>query len=104
MDIQEIQKKIVTVSDNYAKHCSINRDDDWYILKLQEEIGELVQNYLSFTGRGRKREKTDEEIKTDFANELADVVGQVLLLAQHHNINIEEALERKWFTYLKWRG
>ncbi len=101
MDIQEIQKKIATVSDNYAKHCSINRDDDWYILKLQEEVGELVQNYLSFTGRGRKREKTDEEIKTDFANELADVMGQVLLLAQHHNINIEEALERKWFTYLK---
>jgi len=39
--------------------------------------------------------------KTLFVNELADVVGHVLLLTQHHNINIEEALERKWFTYLK---
>ena len=71
MDIKELTKKIVRVSDQYAKACKINRDDDWYILKLQEELGELIQSYLSFTGRGRDRGKSKEE-----------------------------ALKQKWFKYL----
>jgi len=101
MDIKDITKKVVEVSDNYAKACSINRDNDWYVLKLQEEIGELIQSYLSFTNRGRKRGKSEELIESDFADELADVIGQALLIANHHKIDIEEALTRKWFKYLK---
>ena len=96
-------KKVVCVSDNYAKNCSITRDDDWYILKLQEELGELIQNYLSFTNRGRSRGKSEMEIREGFADELADVIGQVLLISNHNgiDIDIEEALERKWYKYLK---
>ena len=100
MDIKEITKKVVQVSDNYAKACSVKRDKDWYVLKLQEELGELIQNYLSFTNRGRSRGKSDEEIREAFADELADVIGQVLLIAEYHKIDIEEALERKWYKYL----
>jgi len=100
MDIKEIIEKIVLVSDKYAKNCDINRDDDWYVLKLQEEFGELIQNYLSFSGRGRNRGKSDVEIKEDFADELADVFGQILLVANHNDIDVEKALERKWFKYL----
>jgi len=101
MEISKIQEKISEVSKNYEKVCSINRDDDWYILKLQEEIGELIQHYLSFTCRGRNRGKTQDEIKKGFEDELADVIGQTLLIADFHKIDIEKALERKWFKYLK---
>lgn len=101
MHIKEIQKKVCKVSNRYSKECNINRDDDWYILKLQEELGELIQSYLSLTQRGRNRGKTKTRITQDFGDELADVIGQVLLLADKHNIDIEEALERKWFKYLK---
>ena len=100
MDIKEIQKNVVKVSNAYSKKFDVNRDDDWYILKLQEEIGELVQNYLSFTNRGKKRNKTKEEIRQDFEDELADVVGQVFLIAEHNNVDIEKAVKRKWFKYL----
>ncbi len=100
MDIKDIQNKVVKVSDIYAKKCNINRDDDWYILKLQEEIGELTQIYLSESSRGRNVGVVPEQLKQEFANELSDVIGQVLLIANHHNIDIEEALERKWFRYL----
>ena len=100
MDIKKITKNIVAVSDDYANSHSVNRDDDWYILKLQEELGELIQSYLSFTNRGRSRNKTNEEIKNNFADELADVLGQVLLIANHHQIDIEKALERKWYKFL----
>jgi len=101
MDMKTTMEKVALVSKNYAKNCSINRDDDWYVLKLQEEVGELIQNYLSFTNRGRNRGKSESEIKENFADELADVLGQVFLIADHNNIDIEEALERKWFKYLK---
>jgi len=101
MDLSEIQKKIVIISDMYAKECSINRDDDWYVLKLQEEVGELIQRYLSFSGRGKQRGMTEKEIREGFAHELADVMGQVMLIANHHKIDVEKALSEKWFKYLK---
>ncbi len=100
MNIKDIMIKIAKISDIYSKKHSINRDSDWYILKLQEECWELVQSYLSLTSRGRKRDKTDAEIRTEFANELADMLAHVLLAAKHNNIDIEEALERKWYKYL----
>ncbi len=100
MDLKDIQNKVVKVSDIYAKKCNINRDNDWYILKLQEEIGELTQIHLSNSSRGRNRGVVPEQLQTDFADELSDVIGQVLLIANHYNIDIEEALERKWFRYL----
>ena len=100
MDLKDIQNKVVKVSDKYAKECNINRDDDWYILKLQEEIGELTQIYLTQSSRGRNRGVVPEQLKKDFANELSDVIGQVLLIANHYNIDIEEALDRKWFRNL----
>lgn len=100
MDITEITKKIVEVSDNYAQEQKIDRDNDWYMLKLQEELGELVQSYLSFTARGKSRDKTHSEIQENFAQELADVIGHTLLIAHHHQIDIEKALEKKWYKHL----
>ncbi len=100
MELKEITKKVVEVSNKYAQAHSVNRDNDWYVLKLQEEMGELIQSYLSLTNRGRHRGKTPEEIKTNFAEELADIIGQSLLIADHNKIDIEEALEKKWYKYL----
>ena len=101
MNLEELTKKVVMVSDQYEKNCNINRDADWYILKLQEELGELTQNYLSYTGRGRNRNLTEEELKKNISNEVVDVLGQILLFANYHNIDLEKAMEDKWFSYLK---
>ena len=101
MNLKQISENIVKVSDNYAEKHSINRDNEWYILKLQEELGELTQAYLSLTNRWRKRDKTEQEIKNNFSDELADVMWHLLLLANHNNIDMEKALENKWFKYLK---
>ncbi|RKR08800.1 NTP pyrophosphatase (non-canonical NTP hydrolase) [Flavobacterium sp. 90] len=101
MDLKVITEKVVKVSDQYEKNCNIKRDEDWYLLKLHEEMGELTQNYLSYTLRGRNRNLTPEELKKNISNELADVLGQVLLFANYHNIDIEKAMEDKWFSYLK---
>lgn len=101
MNLKEVSKKVKQVSEKYAKVHSINRDKEWYILKLQEEMWELTQAYLSLTDRGRKRNKSDEEIKQNFSDEIADVMWQLLLLADNNDIDIEKALEKKRFKYLK---
>jgi len=101
MDLKTITKKVVMVSDQYEKNCDIKRDADWYILKLHEEVGELTQNYLSYTLRGRKRNLTPEELKQNMSNEVADILGQILLFANYHDIDIEKSMEDKWFSYLK---
>jgi NTP pyrophosphatase (non-canonical NTP hydrolase) len=94
--LAELAEKVVRVSDIYAERCDIKRDDDWYALKLTEEAGELVAEYLRATERGRKRDDAAESL----ADEAADLFAQVLLFCRHNGIDIESALDRKWFKYL----
>ena len=99
--LSELTEKVEAVSRLYAERCDIRRDDDWYALKLQEETGELVAEYLRVTGRGRQKGKSAAEMKAGLADEAADVLAQLLLLCRHNDIDIEGALERKWFRYLE---
>ena len=85
-----------TASRRYAASNSLERDPDWFILKLQEELGELTQVWNKMTGRGRKRELTESDLKQALADETADLLGHVLLFANHHQIDLASAIERKW--------
>lgn len=100
MNLKELTKKVLLVSQQYEKNCGIIRNEDWYILKIQEELGELTQNYLSYTLRGRNRNLSQQELKINMSKELADIFGQVLLFADYHNIDLQKSMEDKWFSYL----
>ena len=50
--------------------------------------------------QGRHKGKTDEEIKSNFRKEVADVFSHVLLLAKFYKIDLEKEVEEKW---LKWK-
>jgi len=101
MLLEELTEKIERVSDQYSKEFDIKCDDDWLMLKLQEEFGELVQSYLMLTGRARGKGLTQEEFVSNLKDELADVFSYVLILAKRHDIDLEKAVEDKWFQYLK---
>lgn len=66
------------------------------MLKLQEEVGELTQAWNRLTGRGRRRERTQEELDRDLADETADLLGHILLFARRNDIDLAAAIERKW--------
>lgn len=100
MDLNLVSQQITTVSDNYARKFGITRNDDWYVLKLQEELGELIQSYLMMTGKGRQKDKTPEEIKAEFHKEVADVFCHVLLLAKHYQIDLDQVVADKWLSRL----
>jgi NTP pyrophosphatase (non-canonical NTP hydrolase) len=99
--LAELSEKVALVSDTYAQNCDIARDDDWYALKLSEEVGELVAEHLRGSGRGRRAGMSPEQIAEALGDEAADVLAMTLLYARHNGIDLVAALERKWFKYLK---
>lgn len=101
MNVHKVTRQVKKVSDTYAKKYGIRRDSAWYLLKLQEEMGELTQSYLMMTGKARQKNKTKQEIVEDFHKEMADVFCHVLLLARHHKINLEKEVEEKWLIWNK---
>lgn len=98
--LSELSERVAAVSDIYAARCDIRRDDDWYLLKLQEELGELTAEALRASGRARRRDESPEEQRMALEAEAADLFAQLLLFCRHHDIDISAALERKWFRYL----
>ena len=100
MNIKELTKEVEDISKMYSKRFKISRDGDWFILKLQEELGELIQSYLMMIRKGRNKGKSAEEIKDNFRKEVADVFSHVLILAKFYDIDLEKEVEEKW---LKWK-
>lgn len=98
--INALMEKCERISRRYAQNNSINRSQDWFLFKLQEEIGELTKAYVNFKGLCRKNEKSPERLKSELADELADVLGHVLLFAQHNDIDLETSFQSKWLKYL----
>lgn len=99
--LKQLQCDSEAVSRLYARRCDINRDDDWQILKLQEEVGELASAYLRMTGRGRLKGDGHDTIRRQFEDELADCIAQIVLIAERFDIDLDEAINRKWFQYLE---
>lgn len=99
MDLETLAQQVKTISDKYAQKYQIERNNDWYVLKLQEELGELTQSYLMLKGKGRSKGKSAQERRTDFEDEIADVLCHVLLLAKVHNVDIQQVIERSWLSY-----
>jgi NTP pyrophosphatase (non-canonical NTP hydrolase) len=100
MDINNLIADLETVSRNYATDFTVDRTSDWFMLKLTEEVGEMTQSYLKYQGQARAKPDTTATFRTEFENELADVIGTALLIAKHHDIDIEQAISRKWLKYL----
>lgn len=101
MTLGEMAARIEEVATRYAREINITRDDDWYVFKLQEELGELTQKFLMMSGRARQKGYSTDEIRRQFEDEVADTFSLVILLAEHFGVDLEQAVDRKWFKYLK---
>ena len=98
--LSELASLAAEVSDTYAARNGITRNDDWFLLKLQEELGELTAEYLKTTGRGRLKGTDAGTVRQALEDEAADVLATLLVFASRHGIDLDAALERKWFKYL----
>ena len=55
MNVARLTNEVEAVSQIYASLYGIERDATWFMLKLQEEVGELTQVFLMLTGRARDK-------------------------------------------------
>jgi NTP pyrophosphatase (non-canonical NTP hydrolase) len=99
--LSELTDLVAVVSDMYERETGVRRDDDWYALKMQEELGELIAEHLRLSGRGRRKGLDDDAIAAAHADEAADLLAFLLLYARHNGIDLDAALDRKWFAYLR---
>lgn len=96
MDLKALQADVLRISDIYAAEHAIDRDRDWALLKLQEELGELTAEHLRLSGRARG---TPDE--TALGDEAADILGMLLIYCARAGIDLEAAMQRKWLKWLE---
>ncbi|MGT2426571.1 MazG-like family protein [Amnibacterium kyonggiense] len=99
MELASLTERVERVSAGYAAREGFDRDDDWFLLKLMEEVGELTQVQLARTGRGEDRGWDADEVERRTADEVADVLGHVLLLARRFGVDVETAMDEKWLQW-----
>jgi NTP pyrophosphatase (non-canonical NTP hydrolase) len=100
MDLRLLADDLEAVSRLYAEQFGIDRDDNWFVLKLQEEVGELTQAFLMRAGQARDKGLSPGELDREFRAELSDVLAQVLIMARHFDVDVQDELELKWL----WRN
>jgi NTP pyrophosphatase (non-canonical NTP hydrolase) len=98
MDVRLLEEGLETVSHLYAERFGIERDDNWFVLKLHEEVGELTQAFLMRSGQARDKGLPPAELDRQFRAEVADVLAQVLVMARHFGVDVQDELERKWLS------
>jgi NTP pyrophosphatase (non-canonical NTP hydrolase) len=91
VELAAAQAQVEAISRVYARLHGVERTDDWLVLKLAEEVGELVQAYLAAGGRSRHAAEPGA-----LEAELADVLAHLLLVAQRTGVDLDAALEAKW--------
>ncbi|NLR95264.1 pyrophosphatase [Rhizobium sp. P38BS-XIX] len=94
--MKKLMQQFEMASATYAAENGLERDEDWFMLKLQEELGELTQIWNKTTGRGRRKGMTEAQLAMALADETADVLGHILLFAHRNGLDLAAAIERKW--------
>ena len=99
MEIKELQNKASKVFLKNLKRDNIKISKDYLALKLTEELGEFIQSYLVHEKRCRpEKYLPSQKSKRELSKELSDVLGLILVIAKTLNIDVEEALIKKWVT------
>jgi hypothetical protein len=95
MEIQKAAEHCEKAWEAHAKKNNITRTDEFYLFKMQEELGELVRSYMVLNGNEHE-DKSREEMQKKFQGDCASLVGNALILALHFGVKIEDELLRKF--------
>jgi NTP pyrophosphatase (non-canonical NTP hydrolase) len=97
MEFTELQTRVFSNATKYGEKYNVSIDEDFCILKLQEEVGELMQAILIARRKSRPEKFLPaDEAKEEVAKELADVVGMAIVTAKVMDIDLLAALQGKW--------
>jgi len=99
MEIKKLQNRIYKIYSDDLKKYKIKTNEDYLALKITEELGEFVQSYLIHKKRCRPEKYLPTPAsKKELAKELADVLCLILVITKKLNIDLEEAVVKKWIS------
>ncbi|MFH1089568.1 MAG: hypothetical protein V1716_04045 [Candidatus Uhrbacteria bacterium] len=99
MELKQLQNDASKVFLNNLKRDNIKVSEEYLVMKLTEELGEFVQSFLIHKKSCRpEKYKSLKDSKRETSKELADVLGIIFVIAKTMNIDVEEALVKKWIT------
>jgi NTP pyrophosphatase (non-canonical NTP hydrolase) len=97
MEFSELKQKILENAARYEEDFKFTIDEEVALLKLYEELGEFTQAVLIHRKKSRPEKFLPEDQSLEkVAEELADVMGMVLVNADRLGIDLEKALQKKW--------
>jgi NTP pyrophosphatase (non-canonical NTP hydrolase) len=97
MTFDEMQKGILEVAKIYGERFNVNIDQDFAILKLYEEVGEYAQAVLIHRKKSKpEKHKPKDETREMLGQELADIIGMVIVNADLFGIDLKKAIQDKW--------
>ncbi len=99
MTLKDAEAMALAVADIYATRFGAPENARFALMKLAEEQGELMGAWLQLQGEGR-----GVATRQDLADEVADVLGFLLVLAAREGIDPAAALTAKWGRYLESTG
>jgi len=101
MEFKEIQKKIIEKAKRYEKKHKLKLDENTAIIKLYEEAGEFAEALLIHRKKSRPEKHLPlKESKKKVSEELADIIGMVIINANNLGIDLEKAIKNKWLKKL----
>lgn len=90
--IEEMTSQVVEQMDKYAKKMATKQWDYKIAVRdLSYQIGSLTKLLMQLEGERYRHGKSDQTIKEEISDELADVLSEVLFIAHELNINIHQA-------------
>lgn len=99
--LAELTEKARKVGALYAANFGITPDEAFFLGKLSEELGEVSAALLKVTGRSRGADAPLPGLEANLRDEMADLLGFLLMFAAHRGIDLDAAFEEKWGRWLK---
>lgn len=99
MTLEELQKELVKTHRLFEKKYKMKACSKYTSLKVMEELGEFIKVMLVYENEVtdfKKKKYDGKNIKDEMAEELADVVGWLIYLADIYDIDLEKELKKKW--------
>lgn len=91
--LNDLTKEITEIFKNYEKQGTLPWDYKIASVDLTYQVGSLTKAVLQLQNYRYSEGKTPEELKKKIADELADILAEVLIIADDLHIDVYEAWE-----------
>lgn len=99
--LADLTEEAARVGALCAARFGIQPDEAFFLGKLAEELGEVSSATLKLTGRSRGADAPLAEREANLRDEMADLLGFLLMFAAHRGIDLGAAFQEKWGRWLK---